>query len=180
MIALDLLLRWMHLLSAIVLVGGTIFMRCAYVPAGPTEPLAAEVRRRWAKLVMATSGLLLLSGLVNFVIIMQRYTISEKFPGNIYQMVFGIKFLLALAVFFLSSALAGRSAMAQSLRRREAMWLTLNAILAVSVVLLGGIMKLAARSEKPSLFMRPAQPVVSSLEWHDAGREALPAFSEPG
>jgi uncharacterized membrane protein len=153
----DLVLRWIHVLAAAVLVGGSIFMRYPYLAAlqatQPTAPLAEEVRRRWAILVMASSGLLLLSGLTNFVNILRRYEIADTFPGSVYQMVFGIKFLLALGVFFLASALAGRSPLAERLRRREVTWLTVNVVLAVAVVLLGGLLKLAPRTEKSSSFL---------------------------
>ncbi len=148
----DLLLRWLHILSAIVLVGGTIFMRFAYLPAissDKQQEFQAAVRSRWAKWVAAASGFLLLSGLFNFARILGSYEIDDSgFPGSVYQMVFGIKFLLAFAVFFLASALAGKRTLAERLRQNEKAWLTLNALLAVTVVCLAGLMKQADRRPK--------------------------------
>jgi len=147
----DLVLRWMHILSAIALVGGTIFQWFVLSPAiagDKSNEIAAAMRSRWSKLVMAASGFLLLSGIVNLVLIVQRYEILKEGPGSLYHPILGIKFLLALSVFFLSSALSGRSALAVRLREREKMWLTINMSLAVIVVCLAGIMKLADRSPK--------------------------------
>ena len=57
-----LLLRYMHIFGAIALMGGTIFMRFALLPAvGKLDPavkatLHEQVRSRWSKFVMAASG----------------------------------------------------------------------------------------------------------------------------
>ena len=149
----DLVLRWMHILSAVVLVGGTIFQWFVWSPAtagDKADEIAAAVRSRWSKLVMAASGFLLLSGVINFILIVQRYEILKDGPGSLYHPVFGIKFILAFGVFFLSSALSGRSGLAARLRQKERMWLTVNMALAVIVVCLAGILKLAERSPKPA------------------------------
>lgn len=149
--ALDLILRWLHILGAVVLVGGTIFQWVALAPGavGPASDVATAIRARWSKLVMVSSGLLLISGLVNFVFIVQRFDIpKDGFPGSTYHPVFGVKFLLAFGVFFLSSVLSGRSGLAERMRQQERMWLTVNMVLAVLVVLLAGVLKLADRSPK--------------------------------
>jgi len=162
MIAVDLALRWMHIFGAIILVGGAIYMRCVYTPCGSApddsakgggagEDAGAAIRRRWAKLVMLSTAFLLISGLINFILIMQRYEILDShLPGRAgYQMVFGIKFLLALAVFFISALLSGRSGLAVRIRQREKLWLNVNLALAVVVVMLAGVMKIAARAPRP-------------------------------
>ena len=154
-LALDLILRWMHIIGAIMLVGSTIFMRTAYLPAKqlsefePKPEFAEWLRVAWSRMVMLSSGQLLISGLIGFVLLMKRYEISkEAFPGSAYQMIFGIKFLLALVIFFLAAALSGRSGLAQKLRQREKFWLTLNMVLAITVVLVAGIMRMADRTVK--------------------------------
>lgn len=150
----ELVIRWMHIFGAIMLVGSTIFMRTVYVPSKellnfePKPEFAEWHRKAWARMVMLSSGQLLISGLVSFVLIMKTYTIKDAFPGNIYQMAFGIKFLLALVVFFLAAALSGRSGLAQKLRQREKFWLTVNMALAITVVLIAGLMRSAKREEK--------------------------------
>ena len=77
--------RWLHILPAIALVGGAIFLRLAAEPTksdseGEAEEDRAEAtRRRWAKLVMISSGLLLLSGLFNTGAISIKYGFPQKF-----------------------------------------------------------------------------------------------------
>lgn len=156
MIYVDLLLRWIHIFGGTILVGGAIYQCCvATLDEGGTssgEPGGRSASRaRWAKLVMWSSAMLLISGLVNFFLIMQRYQILDvHFPGRAgYQMVFGIKFLVAFAVFFVSAVLAGRSGLAVRWRQNERFWLKLNVALAIVVVLLAGMLKVAAREPKP-------------------------------
>ena len=108
---LDLLFRWIHIFAAIVLVGGTFFLRFSLVPA--LAPQSGELqqtvlgawRPRWARWVMLSSGVLLLSGLVNAVRIIIRY----DFPTSPYHALVAVKLLIALVIFWLSAALAGRS-----------------------------------------------------------------------
>jgi hypothetical protein len=54
--------------------------------------------------------------------------------GTPYHPIFGVKFLLALAIFFLASVLVGRSDMARKARENAATWLT--ALVAMILVLL--------------------------------------------
>jgi len=148
MFSAELVLRWIHILGAITLVGGAILMRCAYVPAmaeNEAEEFASAFRRRWSKLVMISSGLLLISGIVNFVLLVKQYELPSQ-----YHMIFGSKFLLVFLVFFLSAALSGRSGLAEKLRKKERTWLTVNLILAVVVVCLAGLMKTTERTPKTS------------------------------
>jgi hypothetical protein len=155
MLAFDLVVRWMHIVGAIMLVGSTIYMRCIYVPAKdfaeskPSDEFNEWIRKLWARMVMISSGQLLVSGLVAFMLIITRYDISkEAFPGSAYHMLFGIKFLLALVIFFLAAAVSGRSELAQRMRQREKFWLTVNMTLAIILVCLAGTMRQAKRSEK--------------------------------
>jgi len=151
--------RWMHILAAITAVGGAIFMRVALLPAAAWLPekererLAEEVRSQWAKWVMAAIAFLLISGFYNFL----RYQFSYHLPAA-YQMLFGIKFLLALAVFFLASVLSGRSESTEFFRRDARQWLTLNVVLAVTLVCISGVMRNmdhgTAKENKP---VQPAQ-----------------------
>lgn len=140
---LILVFRWLHILPAAILVGGTIFLRCAYQPSEQSSEENEKVRRRWAKLVMLSAGLLLLSGLYNTA----RISMGYELPSY-YHMLLGIKILLALAVFFLSSVLSGRSELATKIRANEKMWLNVTVFLAVAVVMLGGAMKTADHQKK--------------------------------
>ncbi|MEX2186602.1 MAG: hypothetical protein WD875_07405 [Pirellulales bacterium] len=149
---LDVVLRWMHILAAITAVGGTFFARLALLPAidetlppDSRQALHAAIRRRWSKLVALSISMLLVSGLVNY---LTRIIPNYDLP-KFYHPLFGVKFLLALGIFFIASVLSGRSAMADRFRRDARKWLTVNAILAVLVVLISGVLKTAEKSKKP-------------------------------
>ncbi len=55
---LALVFRWLHIIPAILLAGGILFMRFALVPAAAESSASAElresIRRRWSKLVMVS------------------------------------------------------------------------------------------------------------------------------
>ena len=66
---LNLVSRWLHILSVIVLVGGTFFLRLVIIPVKSSDSfddsLHEAVRRRWSKMVMFAVLFLLISGLYN-------------------------------------------------------------------------------------------------------------------
>ncbi len=166
----DLLLRWMHILSAIALMGGTIFMRFGLHPALSAisaenqKAIKAAVRGHWAKWVMATSGFLLLSGIVNIV----RFTQLKVVDPMPYHAIVTVKLLLALVIFFIASVLVGRSKNADKFREKAVFWMNLNLVLAVVVVCMGGFLrslhhppKAGDATEKPAA-SAPAEPKISS------------------
>lgn len=114
--------RWLHIVGAIAAVGGAIFALFVLLPASGVlsadarEKFHAAVRQRWSKIVFTAIGILLLSGLYNFVMISKGF--RGELPGW-YHPLFGIKFLLALAVFAIASLLAGRTTLAQRMGADE-------------------------------------------------------------
>jgi uncharacterized membrane protein len=147
-----LILRYMHILGAIALMGATIFMRFALAPAvGKLDPAAKatlheEVRGRWSKFVMAASALLLVSGITNLAMA-GRYQF-EPFFGMSYHMVVGIKFLLSLPIFLFASFLAGRSETAKKFQANAKTWMNVNLALALLMVLIGGGLRYLPRQRK--------------------------------
>jgi len=145
---LSLLFRWLHILAGMTAVGGTIFARFVVLPSHGVltpearESLHAEMRRRWSKIVMASIGFLIVSGLYNFVMIQRNYGPELKALGW-YHPLFGIKFLLAMIVFVIASLLSGRTALAEKLRRNVRFWMSLNILLAVLIVCISGILRTA-------------------------------------
>ncbi|MCA9154796.1 MAG: hypothetical protein KDA62_14845 [Planctomycetales bacterium] len=156
----DILFRWLHILPAIALVGGTFFMRFALVPSlasideATREQLAESVRARWAKWVMAGSGLLLLSGLYNAARVSIQYQLSPTYNGLLL-----VKILLALVVFYLAAVLTGRSESARRFQQQRQKWLTINLLLAVTIVCIAGVMRFLPREEKVREASRVFQPV---------------------
>jgi len=148
-----LLLRWAHVLAAIAALGGLFFTRFAFLPA--VEELGREtadrlhdgIRRRWLPWVIGAITLLLASGLANYLILIRRVKDAPELWGGDwlrqtgYHSLFGVKFLLALAVFYLASGLVGRGAGTQWIRNARRQWLTVTVGLGVAVVLISGWMR---------------------------------------
>lgn len=97
MIAIDVLMQWLHLLGAAVLVGGAIYGRVGVAPVlmelGPEARAKAmgTLVARMRPVAFAAVGAVLLSGLWNLVT-----NFSGKTPA--YHMLLGVKLLLALHV----------------------------------------------------------------------------------
>ena len=151
-----LVLRYMHILGAVMLMGGTIFMRFALAPTVLTLEGSSRadfhdrVRSRWSKFVMLSSGLLLVSGLANMMLFTSSRYELDRVPvlGMSYGMAVGIKFLLSLPIFLFASFLAGRSATARKFQANAVLWMNVNLALALVMVLLGGLMKFVGREYK--------------------------------
>ena len=144
---LGLALRWLHIMAAIIAAGGSVFMLCVVLPSAKRlsddarKELLANVRGRWSKIIMGAFAVLLVTGLINFFNIRELFhTESSKLP-KIYNIVFGIKVLLAFAIMFLASALVGRSAAFDKIRANAKCWLTVNVGLILIVVALSGILR---------------------------------------
>lgn len=144
------LLRWLHVTAAICAAGGAIFARLVALPALgtlPTESRSAlheEMRRRFMKLVMASIAVLLLTGFFNYLV----YQVPVHKGQPLYHGLMGLKILLAFAVFFLASALTGRSPAMQWIRDRRSFYLGWNVVLALAVVLLGAVLRSIPHSLK--------------------------------
>lgn len=162
--------RWVHILAAMTAVGGTIFMRMALVPSvavladDQRKALHEQVRSRWVKFVMGAILFLLLSGFYNF---FRR--VNQGFdpdPKRLYNMLFGIKFLLALAVFFIASALIGRASALERFRKNARFWLSVNVVLMVTVVCISGILRFIPSADK---LTHPPSTSQAAIERDDHG-----------
>ena len=147
-----LLLRWAHVLAAIVAMGGLVFARFALLPAlseldaSTRDRVHERIRRHWLPWVIGAITLLLASGLANFLLFNARVKGEEWADGQWmretnYHALFGAKFLMALVVFYLASALVGRGAGTQWVRNDRAKWLSVTIGLTLGVVLLSGWMR---------------------------------------
>ncbi len=142
--------RWIHLASAIVAVGGAVFMRFALLPAAKAtltddlhERLREAVRARWVKFVYASIALLLITGSINFAILV----IPSKIKSHLYHPIFGVKILAAFAVFFIASALMSRGPGFAGIRAKRAKWLGILIALGGLIVLLSGILNQVRTSQ---------------------------------
>jgi uncharacterized membrane protein len=95
--ALNVLMRWLHITSVVVAIGGVLFARLVIVPAIqslPTEQqatLGESMAARYRSLLYLAMLFLLGSGIYNFYMNLGR--------GPLYQALLGIKLLLVLHVF---------------------------------------------------------------------------------
>jgi uncharacterized membrane protein len=141
-----LLSRWLHIIPAIILVGGTLFMRFSLVPATEELNASAElresIRKRWARLVMISVLFLLVSGLYNTMLKVRGFETGD----TAYNALLLVKVILALAIFFLASVMSGRSKMAQKFRLKEKHWLNVLCLMMLVVVAIAGYMKMDSAS----------------------------------
>jgi uncharacterized membrane protein len=142
-------MRWAHIFAAVTAAGSTFFMRWALLPSldsideASRAKLHQAIRARWVLPLHLSITFLLVSGLYNFMMIMKTYQL-EKF----YHPLFGIKFLLALAVFFIAIQLIGKSAAAQKFQQNRRLWLNVNVVLMVGIILISGVLRQSVKTPK--------------------------------
>jgi uncharacterized membrane protein len=140
---LPVILRFIHIAAAVAAGGATIFASAALLPAMSTLPevdrlrLKEAIDRRWRVVVMACVTLLFVSGLVNFVL----YQAPVHKGQSLYHALFGVKFLAAMVVFFLASALSGRAAAFAAIRANSRSWVGVAAVLVLAIVLISGVLR---------------------------------------
>jgi uncharacterized membrane protein len=172
--------RWLHILAAIVAMGGLAFAHFALLPAleaeddGTRARIHEAVRRRWLPWVIGAITALLVSGLVNYLVFTGDAIEWEQgawLKRTRYHALFGVKFLLAMGVFFLASGLVGRGPGTQWIRDARRKWSTVALLVGLGVVLLSGWMR--------QLHTGPPRQAVSTSD--DGGMEGGGAgFSDGG
>ena len=142
---LPLISRWTHVLLAVIAVGGVFYARVILLPSvreslddEQAKALKQAIAGRWRKVVMIAVALLLASGLYNYFAVTRHLHTGQ----GLYHMLFGIKFLLAMGVFFLASVLSGRTAAFDRMRAGSSLWLGITLTLGIMIVLIAGLMKL--------------------------------------
>lgn len=154
--------RWFHVGTAIVLLGGSVFMRFVLAPAAgelPEEPhqkLREGLLARWKKFVHGGIALLLLTGGYNYYL---QILALREMPAEYrkqYHMLMGIKILIALAMFAVASILVGRSASAARMRQNPRRALGLVVLLGVLIVGISGYLRVKGTSVLKSMVAKPA------------------------
>ena len=142
------LLRFLHIAPAVIAGGATIFVRLALLPALASFPeaersrLKDQIDRRWRIVVMVCITLLLVSGITNFVLYQAPFHKGQP----LYHALFGVKFLAAMVVFFLGSALAGRSAALAPIRANARLWVGIAATLVMAIVFISAVLRSIPRA----------------------------------
>jgi uncharacterized membrane protein len=150
--ALGLVFRWLHILAAMAAVGGPMFILWALLPAAASLPddahraLKEGIRRRWSRVVMIAIAFLIASGLYNLIAFEKASRGWDQAwhdgPARVYHLLLGVKLLLALAIFFLASALTGRTPSMARFRENAKFWVTVNLILGIVLVGISGQMRM--------------------------------------
>jgi uncharacterized membrane protein len=150
--------RVLHILSAVVLLGGLFYLAKVVTPAAtstetePDDQYFGGRRAAWAMWVGVASGLLLATGFWNYFRFMRTYELDKS-----YHMVLGIKMLVGIALMFVAALIAGRSPLAQKLRQRWMVWLNVCLLLGIITVALGSVLRTYPRPLKVD---GPAAPTI--------------------
>jgi hypothetical protein len=143
------LFRWVHIASATLTIGGAFFIRFLLMPAAGRvldadthDKLREAINARWRVIVYILITLFLITGVYNFlaptrvhgVLVTGRWRDFTPEDKRLYHMLFGIKVLAAFGMFFLASALPGRTATFAPIRKNARMWLLVFLLLAAIVL----------------------------------------------
>ncbi len=101
---IEMVLRWVHIVPAVLLTGGILYQWLESSDPDDNDERLEAKRRKWSKVVMFCTGPLLISGLANTA----RAAMTYDLPMH-YNMVLLVKMVLALGVFYLAALLAGCS-----------------------------------------------------------------------
>lgn len=153
--------RWTHVGTAIVLVGGTFFLRFVLAPVTARLPdseqatLKSLLMATWKKFIHAGIVLFLASGFYNYLIVAAPQHKGDK----LYHPLIGTKILLAFGMFFIASALVGRTTTFEGMRQHANFWQSAILVLAAIIVGISGFAKVA---------LKPIPPAASSSQHTDS------------
>lgn len=139
---IDYLSRLIHISTAIALIGGSVFTLCVLLPAAKLisdeaqNMLSQGITARWKRFVHIGILLFLVSGFYNYFNAMPLHK-----GDGLYHALVGTKMLLALVVFFIASALVGRSQAFAKMRAKRGTWLGIMVLLACVIVLISSFVK---------------------------------------
>lgn len=104
---LDILIRFLHIFSAVALVGGAVAWRFGALPA--IEPLAADTKTKVGNAIAAALRPILLTAMALLLIsgLYQYMTVADKTPA--WHAVIGVKFLLVLHIFAVGFLVTGQN-----------------------------------------------------------------------
>ncbi len=152
MMALDFSMRFLHIATAICLVGGSVFVAYVLAPAANIsieqdqhDKLRAAIGQRWKWFVHLGITLFLITGFYNY------YQAIPRHKGDgLYHAFLGTKILLALFVMFIASALAGRSKAFEAMRNRRGLWLNILVLTAAVVIALSSYVRTRSLTPAPT------------------------------
>lgn len=159
--------RVLHVATATVLVGGVFFMRFVLGPAASDsltdeqhDQLRTRLMQGWKKFVHAGIGVLLISGGINYARAIMAIRASGMKDG-LYHGLMGTKILLALVLFFIASALVGRSPAFAKMREHRRKWMVVMLALALLIYSMSGFLRVR---KGPAAVAAPTKAVAADGE----------------
>jgi hypothetical protein len=107
---------------------------------------------KWKMFVHGGIALFLVSGFYNYLVVLAPQHKGDK----LYHALMGTKILLALVIFFLSSALVGRSKAFAGMRANPKLWQTVILALAAVVIGISGYAKVTLKPHANAAQTAPA------------------------
>jgi uncharacterized membrane protein len=144
MLTLNLIMRWLHIFSAITAVGATIFLRLVLIPSLTGLPdearalLLKNMSGRLRTLIHSAIGGIIISGLYN------THVLWKTSIGP-YALVYVVKVSLALIIFIVAILLTSSRPKWAAFQANRKKWLAVNVILAVIIVALSSYLRVLHR-----------------------------------
>lgn len=139
--------RWLHILSATLAVGVPIYVRFVLMPAAAATldeehhtRLREALTRRWRMIVHILIVVFLATGFYNYLVVARWKEMSSELKMR-YHMLMGIKILIALVMFTISSGLAGRSSLFAPMRQNAKFWLVVLVLLGLGIIGISGVLR---------------------------------------
>lgn len=155
--------RWLHIVGVVITIGGSMFMMFGLLPGmkasldeSSRNQLREAVRKRWSMYVHMGIAILLITGGINF----YKLGMSSNLSPMPYHAIFVVKFLAALALFFVGTALMGKSPAFEKFRQNPSKWLRFMIGVGSLVILLSGLLA-QVRQHQPTL---PSEQQVSLVD----------------
>jgi len=150
--------RWIHIVGAVITIGGSMFMMFALLPGMKAtldettrNELREAVRKRWSMYVHIGITLLLITGGINFF----KISLATDMSPMPYHAIFGVKFLAALSLFFVGTAMMGKSPAFEKIRQNPSKWLRYMIGVGSLVILLSGVLAQVREHQPPRLSDQP-------------------------
>ncbi len=137
-------IQWLHLLSAIVAIGGSFFLRFVLLPASRSldevqqRQLTDGVMKRFRPILWVSIAVLFFTGLYNVGMVAMRGGLAAA-PAYLHILL--TKILLALVIFGIAFLLTTPGDLFSSLKTRRKQLLAVNVVLAVIVVFLSAYLR---------------------------------------
>lgn len=143
---LQIILRIAHIGAATAIGGAIVYHLLAVQPAlaaldeSQRKAVGASLARRWLVPLGVGIALLLVSGLLTFVLFKLPATRGRPFAG-LYHGLFGIKVLMALALFHVAAVLSLPGERGERYRAKASFWLGYATVLLAVIIVVAAILR---------------------------------------